>query len=767
MPRALLVVCLALATVVAASGAAGRPALAPAPFAADIEVNGHHLTTVGGAVPIVVTGTDGVEHALTRVVSKASTNDSTSVDLAGPGTSVHARVTIADAPAAVDLTVAVTPADAVAALRIGLAAPASAHFLGTGERDRFVDLKGTVQPLKVWNGCGSSQSAPFFASTAGFGAYVVTDVVGRIAFPNAVDDTSFACDLGASSCSVGPPSPAVRICLKAATARLELYAGTAAQTVAAYVRHAGTPQAPWLPHFALMKWRDSVTGPAELLDDISELRSRGLPIGWVILDNPWEQGSFTRCFGSLAFDPVRYPDPRGVIAQVHRRGVKFMLWISPQLQKKGCPNPGYPTGWLTGDDEFYLRDLTNTAARTDFVARLQKLAALGIDGFKADRGDETNLEQDTLAGGSGVDLQNVYPRLYAQAVAAAMRPYRKHWASLFRSAAPGSPSAVPGFVAEDTEHSWNGLYAAIRMGQTASLAGEAMWGSDIGGYAGGEVTPDLFVRWAQFAATTPIFEVGGIGTTGTFWTLGPRAVSGFRDAATLHYTLVPYLYELVREASLSGAPVLRPLGLTWPEDRQAWRQDAEYTVGDALLAAPVDTQQAQDEGALVYLPRGTWIDWFTGRRIRGGRTILRAPTATGFPLYVRAGTAFAADFRDPEVWSSPWRPNDLSRAGRQGWVVAPSAGMVATARSNGATLSATTSDNGDVTISLRHAQPEQQLRVHVPRPVCSVAGIPRRATVGALREERSGWLLDPLRSGTVVVKAHVAATAAIVLRACA
>lgn len=769
MLRLLAAACVAAAVAGGGAASAGDGAplswrLSKLPFAAQILDDGAHLTTLGGTTPLAYTDDAGREHALTRVVdARSSSGGTTTVTLAAPGTSARAQVTLRRSAGRVDIGVSVAPAAEVRALRVTLGAGVAAHFVGTGERTRFVDLRRTVQPLKVWNGCGSSQPAPFFASTVGFGAYVRSDAVGRIAFPGAVDDTSFACDLSSPSCSVGPPAAAVRICVKSAELRLEVYPGTPAETVAAYVRRAGRPLAPWLPHFALMKWRDAVAGPAELLDDIAELRARGLPVGWVILDNPWEDGAANGCFGSLTFDPARFPDPRGLVQQVHREGVRFMLWISPQIQKRDCPSPGgYPNGWLTGDDEYFIRDLTNAAARADFVRRLRALAALGVDGFKADRGDEIDLEKTTLAGGSGVALHNAYPRLYAQAVADAMRPYRRRWASLFRSGAPGAAAAVPGFVGEDTEHSWNGLLAAVRMGQTASLAGEAMWGADIGGYAGGEVTPELFVRWAQFGATTPVFEVGGIGATATFWQLGDSAVAGFRAAATLHYELVPYLYELVREASATGAPVLRPLGLTWPGDARAWARDAEYTVGDALLAAPIVAERA----ARVYLPAGTWIDYFSGARIRGDRAVVRRSGRDDFPLYVRAGTALPDNFRDPPVWPEAWRPDDLARAGRQGWVVAPAPGATAIARSGSTTLTATVASSGDVTVSLRGAAPSQQLRVHVPRPVCSVDDIPRRAGVTALRAAASGWLPDPARSATVVVKAQLPRTATLTLRAC-
>ncbi|HET7647959.1 MAG TPA: TIM-barrel domain-containing protein, partial [Gaiellaceae bacterium] len=713
--------------------------------------------------PLVYTDAAGAEHPLTRVVSSRLTPGSASVTLDAADTPATAQLTVGLAPGRVDVRVAVAPSAGAAALRVTLAAPLAAHFVGTGERSRFVDLRRTVQPLKVWNGCDSSAVAPFFASTSGFGAFLRTAAVGRIAFPGALDDTSFACDLSTPSCSVGPPAPAVRICVKSGVARLELYRGTPLQVVSTYVRRAGRPQAPWLPHFALMKWRDRIEGPQELLDGIHQLRSRGLPVGWVILDNPWGAGADEGCFGSLRFDPLRYPDPAGLIAQVHRLGVRFMLWISPQLKNKGCPPPpGYPNGWLTGDDEYYIRDLTLPDARADFVRRLAALAALGVDGFKADRGDEVDLEQTRLAGGRGAVFQNVYPRLYAQAVADAMRAYRSHWASLFRSASPGSAAAVPGFVGEDTTHTWDGLYGAVRMGQTASLAGEAMWGSDIGGYLGGELTPLLFVRWAQFAATTPIFEVGGNGASATFWQLGDTAVEGFRAAATLHYELVPYLYELVREASVSGTPVLRPLGLDDPDDASAWRSDTEYTVGDALLAAPVVTAKAGP----VYLPSGTWVDYWTGERVQGGRAVSRRRRTDELPLYVRAGSAFADNFRTPSLWSSPWRPDDLARAGRQGWVVAADRGATAVARSGSTTLRATVSTGGDVRISLRGAEHDQQLRVHVPGRICSVDGLPHARTVASLARAAGGWLRDPSRRGTVVVKAHVTRTATIELRAC-
>ena len=745
----------------------------PPPAQISLFRKGRRLTVLGGAAPVTYVTNDGREHPLTRIVSDHVTRGVTTLSMTADEKGRTARVTVRETNDGVRVSVAVVPAAGVQALRLTLSAPPSAHFLGSGERQRWVDLRGTVQPIKVRNACNSSAPAPFFASTAGFGAYLTGDAVGRIAFPNAVDDANFACDLGVAPCSVGPPASAVRICVKAAAVTMEVFAGSPAEIVSDYASRVGRPRVPWLPHFALMKWRDSISGPSELLDDIDQLRSRNLPIGWVILDNPWEQGaSGTGCFGSLTFDPAIYPDPAGLIRSIHGLGVRFMLWVSPELRKKGCAVPSLPGGWLISDDEFFERDLTNPAARADFVARLGALAALGVDGFKGDRGDEVDLEPLTLTGGPGRAIQDAYPRLYQQAVEAAMQPFHRKWASLFRTSVPGSAAIVPGFVGGDLQHTWNGLLAAVRMAQTAGISGEAMWGSDIGGYDGGTLTPELFDRWAQFAALTPIFEVGGAGPNARFWELGSDSVEKFRAAATLHYELVPYLYELVREASTNGIPPIRALGLTWPKDGQAWAHDAEFTVGPGLLAAPIlDPANGAQSTTSVYLPDGTWIDFFTGRRYVGARSVTRGSTAEDFPLFVHAGAAFPYNFREPEVWSRPWQVDDLVRAGREGWLVAPKLAVTSTARAGPTRLVATEPSRSRMEISLSGAAPEQQLLVLPDRPVCRVtvngAIAPRVKLPSTLTSLALGWSIETGVRRGVVVKAHTGRSAHIVFTACA
>jgi len=730
-------------------------------FSVHVSDAGKGITALGGTkAPFVYWTNDGVEHHVTDLVRRTGAEYVVATDQRG----VDAHVTVRAFSDRVQIDYRVPGA---AALGFAMTAARSAHFLGTGQRIRWVDMSGTVQPLKVRNQCSSSAPTPFFASTAGFGAWASTTAVGRIAFPGAVDDPNFACDLGSPPCSVGDPIDAVRWCFSSDDVAMTIAPGALTDVLTAHAKAVGLPRAPWLAQLALIKWRDTVPGPDALFDDIDQLRSRDIPIGWILLDNPWERGaSAGGCYGALTFNPSTYPDPQGMIARIHTLGVHFMLWISPQIDRRNCTLPGYPDGWMTGDDKTLVRDLTNPAEHAEFVARLRHLVALGVDGFKGDRGDEVNLEPNTLVGGPGAIEQNAYPLLYDRAAARALAGTRgSRFGSLFRASAPGSSSALPGFVGPDAPQSYTGLQGEIRAAQTAGIAGLPVWGSDVGGYSGGTLTAGLFVRWAQFAALTPIFEVGGAGPNATFWDLGQAAVDGLRAAAMLHYELVPYLYSLSLSASKSGIPVVRPLGLTWPADARAWSSDLELTVGDALLAAPVTADGAK---SAIYLPRGRWIDLFTGAAKNGGRETSRWNGANDFPLYLRAGSAIPDNFREPALWSKPWRTNDLLRAGRQGWLVALRSGVSLTsAADRGAVLAAQTDSSGRTRLAITRALPEQQLLVYPDRSVCRI-DVGRttlvRTSLAQLPEASTGW--STWRHAVVIKLSRAARTTSITLAPC-
>jgi alpha-glucosidase/alpha-D-xyloside xylohydrolase len=108
-----------------------------------------------------------------------------------------------------------------------------------------------------------------------------------------------------------------------------------------------------------------------------------------------------------------------------------------------------------------------------------------------------------------------------------------------------------------------------------------------------------------------------------------------RKYLELRYRLMPYLYSAVREASRTGMPILRALWLHHPDDPAAVARGDEYLWGRDILVAPVVEKGASSRR--LYLPAGTWFDFWTGERMDGGREVDRAVDLATMPLYVRAG----------------------------------------------------------------------------------------------------------------------------------
>jgi alpha-glucosidase len=182
---------------------------------------------------------------------------------------------------------------------------------------------------------------------------------------------------------------------------------------------------------------------------------------------------------------------------------------------------------------------------------------------------------------------------------------------------------------------------ATRMLGTVDL-GEPHWSMDGGGFFG-HPSPENYARWMQFAAFVPIMRVHGtLGEKRQPWVYGDQAERVATDAINLRYQLLPYFYSLEREAYETGVGIVRPLVWEYPNDAEAADKTDEWMDGDALLVAPVFGQGEAHRD--VYLPAGSWYDYFRGTRYDGGTTIdypVNPQTWADIPLFVRAGSIVA------------------------------------------------------------------------------------------------------------------------------
>jgi alpha-glucosidase len=170
-----------------------------------------------------------------------------------------------------------------------------------------------------------------------------------------------------------------------------------------------------------------------------------------------------------------------------------------------------------------------------------------------------------------------------------------------------------------------------------SLSGVAFCGGDAGGFQG-NASGELFARWMQYAAFTPFFRAHSAIDSKPHepWAFGPETERVSREAITLRYRLMPYLYGEMRRASVTGLPVIRPMVFEFPRDPEVKTMCDQFMFGPSILVAPV-TQPGKKE-RLVYLPEGIWYDWHTSEKIDGGRSIVARAPLDVIPIYARAGS---------------------------------------------------------------------------------------------------------------------------------
>jgi alpha-glucosidase (family GH31 glycosyl hydrolase) len=351
-----------------------------------------------------------------------------------------------------------------------------------------------------------------------------------------------------------------------------------------------------------------------------------------------------------------------VIAELRRRHIHPLVYFRPWITPGSKPvteglvvrhadgSPYYTTG--TSGQPIALLDFTNPAAVRYWQRELAKAFGLGADGFMQDFGEEVLFDMRFHDGETGATMHNRYLVLYAKATRDEITRYerahpgRRLWFfdRAGYSGLPGTSAYDGGNFPGDETTDWtrsSGIASLTTDMLSRAVTGAYGFGTDIGGYYDLGIAPTtkaLFLRWAEWAALSPVFRLHGSGLAGTHtpWSFDSQTVRVYNELGRLHLRAVPLIMSLWRTADRTGMPVTRPLWLAYPHDRAARHQDQEWLLGPDVLVAPVVTRGATSRS--VYFPRGCWRSP-TGKRYRGPRsTAVKAPL-TELPYFVRCGTS--------------------------------------------------------------------------------------------------------------------------------
>ncbi|MBD3216617.1 MAG: DUF5110 domain-containing protein [Candidatus Lokiarchaeota archaeon] len=196
----------------------------------------------------------------------------------------------------------------------------------------------------------------------------------------------------------------------------------------------------------------------------------------------------------------------------------------------------------------------------------------------------------------------------------------------------------PAWFSGDTCSTWRTLQAQVKFSATAGNVLTNYWTHDLGGFFGKKLPTDLFVRWCQFGAFTPIMRTHSAQGVREPWAYGKKAERIFRTWARLKCFMRPFWYGLSFDAWNTALPIIRPMYLAYPRCKESYRYRYQYLIGGTVLVAPV---VRKDSRARIWFPEGEWIAPQTGESVKGPRVKECRVPLERVPLYVKANAMLA------------------------------------------------------------------------------------------------------------------------------
>ena len=544
------------------------------------------------------------------------------------------------------------------------------RIFGLGERTGSMNKRGQAFP--IWNldppqGYGPQTvtmytSIPFYLG--------LTQADGR-AYGVLVDHTGrIDADMGQSNAS------AASMAVRGDSLVAYFFTGpSAAQVLSQYTELTGRMSLPprWSIGHHQCRW--SYLSEEQVRQVAAITRERNHPCDSIWLDIDYMDG-----YRNFTWNPTTFPDPERLINDLRAQGIQLVTIIDP-----GTKIDEHYTVYQQGlEHDYFCRyqdgklfignvwpgacvfpDYSQSKVRAWWGNLYGSLLEQGVAGIWNDMNEPTltnmmlkekpvdatelnTMDDEVLhrAGGeqrTGIDgpptLHKFFHNAYGMEMARStyegllrLRPNSRPFV-LTRSGTAGV-QRYAGLWTGDNTSQWYDILMAMPMCLNLGMSGVAFVGVDIGGFWGTS-NGELLVRFAQLAALMP-FCRNHNAANNPFqepWAFGEPFESAYRKAIEARYRLMPYLYTLFHEAASNGTPIMRPLYYHYPQDEQAGDIEDAFLVGESLLSAPIYEQGATSRP--VYLPAGTWIDYWTGDEYPGdGWSEIPAPLDR-WPLLIR------------------------------------------------------------------------------------------------------------------------------------
>lgn len=404
---------------------------------------------------------------------------------------------------------------------------------------------------------------------------------------------------------------------------------------------------------------------------VNEFRKQQIPLDAIVFDLYWFGKDIQGTLGNFEFFRDSFPNGEQMIADFRNQNVRTVLITEPFVLTTSKNWQEANQKRILGTDslgnsfryDFYfgntgLIDLYKPEARVWFWQIYKKLHNYGAAGIWGDLGEPEVHPAKLKHGDKWADeVHNVYGHDWARLL---YEGYRKDYPTerpfiLMRAGYSGSQrfGMVP--WSGDVNRTWGGLKPQMEISLQMGLQGMAYMHSDLGGFAGANNDPELYVRWLQYGVFQPIFRPHAqqeVASEAIFKDEKTKALA--KAAIELRYQLLPYNYSLAYENANKGTPLLRPIFMEFPEAKWSFESADTYMWGPAFLVHAITDSLLSPEYATqkemrTKLPASaSWFDFHSGWLVAKEKLldvdqtnyhdVMTPKTLQQIPVFVRSGS---------------------------------------------------------------------------------------------------------------------------------
>lgn len=445
------------------------------------------------------------------------------------------------------------------------------------------------------------------------------------------------------------------------TGKMDLYviAGPSLkEVVSSYSELTGTMPMPPLWAIGYHQSRYSYKSQEEVLSVAETFRQKNIPCDAIYLDIHYMDE-----FKVFTFNPERFPAPEQMVEKLNELGFRVVPIVDPGIKV----DENYPVYQDGIENEMFCRkpegdhfvgpvwpgesvfpDYTNDKVRQWWGKLLAFYTGLGITGIWNDMNEPSvfnetkTMDLDVVHENDGTpktheEIHNLYGFMMAKATYEGLRKLLsgERPFALTRSGFAGIQRYAAVWTGDNRSY-WEHLAMSVPMLLNLGLSGVPFCGADIGGF-GHHANGELLARWTQLGVFTPFCRNHSMDHTlyQEPWRFGDEITSICRKYIQMRYQWMPYWYSLFYQASIDGLPVMRPLVMEYPDDPETYDISDQYLVGEYVLIAPVIRPHTKFR--VVYLPEGTWYDYWSGTSYRGESYIMANAALDTLPIFIRAG----------------------------------------------------------------------------------------------------------------------------------